>query len=214
MTAAPYDGSERETDLKLLTASTSPFSLKVLIVAHELGLTAQLEPIETHVRPHERNRSILDLNPLAQVPTLVLDDGGTLHDSRVICDYLNEIAGGAIVPASGPARWLALKEQSIADGILTAALVARYEHAFRPAELRWSAWLDGHIDKIQTGLAYIETHIPEQGRVDIGTISFACVMKYIDFRFPDLARREKYPLSERWHARFGERPSMRSKSLV
>lgn len=199
--------------MKLLTSSASPFSLKVIVVAHELGLARSLELVDTHVRPYERNQEILHLNPLAQVPTLILDDGTALHDSRVICEYLDEIAGGGIFPEDAAARWRALTEQSVSDGILAAALIARYERVARPPGLRWSAWLDGHVDKIVTGLSYVEAHTPDHGRIDIGTISLACMIAYIDFRFPDLDRKEKFPESNRWYAIFRQRPSMQAKQL-
>lgn len=199
--------------MKLLTASTSPFSLKVLVVAHELGLASRLEMVETHARPTDRNRGILNLNPMAQVPTLVLDDGSTVHDSRVICEYLNDMARGDLFLAGKAARWRALTEQSIGDAILAGAIIARYERTLRPPELRWGPWLEGHLDKIRTGLAYIEEHCPDAQRIDIGTIGFACAMAYIDFRFPDLDRRNKYPVGERWYAQFRERASMRAKPL-
>jgi glutathione S-transferase len=200
--------------VKLLTSPASPFSLKVLIAAHELGLADSVEPVDAHVRPYERNREILNLNPLAQVPTLILDDGRTLHDSRVICEFLNELGGGELFPVPGAARWRALTEQSISDGILAAALIARYERAARPPEMRWDAWLNGHIDKILTGLSYVEAHIPDDDRIDIGTISLACAIAYVDFRFPDLNRKQTFPALDRWYAIIRERPSLRAKQLA
>ena len=37
-------------------------------------------------------------NPLKQIPILVLDDGSSLFDSPVICEYLNHTGGGKFFP--------------------------------------------------------------------------------------------------------------------
>lgn len=200
--------------MRLLTSGTSPFSLKVHVVAHELSLLEDIETVDTHVRAYDRNRDILDLNPLAQVPTLILDDGTTIHDSRVICEYLNDLTHGDLIPKDGSARWRALTQQSIADGILTSALIARYERVARPQHLRWQLWLDGHIDKIMTGMAYIDANTLEpREATDIGEISMACAISYIEFRFPDIGLSEHYPTCAAWYRQYKARPSMRSKVL-
>ena len=50
-------------------------------------------------------------NPLSMVPTLVLDDGSTLFDSPVICEFLDQRHRGArMLPSSGEARWLVLRD--------------------------------------------------------------------------------------------------------
>ena len=44
-------------------------------------------------------------NPLNKVPALVMDDGESIYDSRVICEYLDAISGGGLLPAEpGRAR--------------------------------------------------------------------------------------------------------------
>jgi glutathione S-transferase len=88
------------------------------------------------------------------------------------------------VPARRRARWQALVLQSLADGMLDAALLARYEEAVRPEALRWAEWRDGQIDKVRTSLQALEP-APQQltGRVDIGTLSLACALGYLDLRY-------------------------------
>ncbi|WP_377827931.1 glutathione S-transferase family protein [Bradyrhizobium lupini] len=113
-----------------------------------------------------------------------------LADSRVICEYLDDRAGGTLFPKSQTQRRRALVDQSIGDGILTAALLSRYEMAVRPPEKVWQQWLDGQFDKVETSIAAIEKAVPTLGdRVDIGTISFACAFGYLDLRFPDFGWR-------------------------
>jgi len=199
--------------MKLFYSPTSPFVRKVLVAAHELGLAGRIVPIACAAHPVDRDRSIIAHNPLGQVPTLLLDDGTMLADSRVICEYLNDLAGGSLFP-SGRERWQALVEQNVGDGLLDAALLARYERAVRPADKQWPRWLDGQIDKIHSALTVIDREAPALGgRVDIGTISYGCALGYLDLRFEDLAWRERYPAAKEWYARFDERPSMRETRL-
>ena len=196
--------------MKLIYAAASPFARKVLVVAHEVGLDDGIEIETAAAHPVERNAGIRAKNPLGQIPTLTLDDGTSLYDSRVICEYLDEKAGGSIFPR-GAARWRALVEQALADGLMAAALLARYEATVRPEALRWDGWSGGQMGKITDALDTFETSLPEAGeRVDIGTISIACALGYLDFRFGHFDWRAERPATAGWYERFSARPSMTS----
>lgn len=200
--------------MKLFSSSLSPYARKVMVVAHELGLEGRIEVVGCPAHPVDRNRDLIAHNPLGQIPTLVLDDGMALADSRVICEYLNDLAGGAIFPRSGAARWQALSDQSLGDGMLAAALIARYETAARPADRQWPDWLDGQLDKARTGLAAIEQYAGTlAGRIDIGTITIACALSYLDLRFPALDWRAACPAVAAWIAEFEQRPSLAATRL-
>ena len=195
--------------MKLFHSHSSPFVRKVMVVAHELGLAERLELLPSAVHPVKRDRSVLAQHPLAQVPTLVLDNGEGLADSRVICEYLDAEAGGRLFPAGGDARWRSLNEQSTADGVLDAALLIRYELTARPESERSAAWIEGQTAKIESALAWFEEQAEALGdRVDIGTIALACALGYLDLRFSDIAWRDDAPRLAAWFARFEERPAM------
>lgn len=197
--------------MKIYYSPTSPYVRKVLVAAHELGLADRIEKLPSAAHPVNRDRTIIAHNPLGQVPTFFTDDGVMLADSRVICEYLNDLAGGALFPASGPARWRALVDQAIGDGAIAAALLSRYETAVRPGEKLWQDWLSGQLDKVTTSLAAVEAAAASIGdRTDIGTITFGCALGYLDLRFPDLKWRDSYPATAKWFARFDDRPSMTS----
>jgi glutathione S-transferase len=198
-----------EPPMKIFYAATSPFVRKCLVAAHELGLRERLELLPAAAHPIDRNRTIVAHNPLGQVPTLITDDGIVLYDSRVICEYLNALGDGRLIPPKGPARWSVLVEQSLADGIMDAAVLARYETAVRPENLRWNDWTAGQLDKVTCGLAELERHARGFGdRVDVGTIAVGCALGYLDFRFASLAWREKCPDTSAWFERFGALDSM------
>jgi glutathione S-transferase len=194
--------------MKLYFSPASPFVRKVLLGAHELGLSDRIELLACAAHPINRDMDIVAHNPLGQVPTFFTDDGHVLYDSRVICEYLDSLGQGRLF-GSGDVRWQALTEQSLADGLLDAALLARYETAVRPEALRWDAWTRSQLDKVNSALDHLEKLSTKFGdRVDIGTITTACGLGYLDFRFPDLGWRSSRPQLSRWFAEFGNRPAM------
>lgn len=198
--------------MKLFFSVTSPYVRKCLVTAHEVGLAGRIELLPANVSPVQRDDAVVARNPLGKVPTLLTDDGTALYDSRVICEYLDALGGGSLFPKDGAARWTALTLQSLADGLLDAALLARYEEALRPAELRWADWRDGQLAKIHSSLAMLDgTPGLLDARVDIGTIAVACSLGYLDLRFDSMQWRSRYPNVAAWLAAFGQRPSMQAK---
>jgi glutathione S-transferase len=197
--------------MKLFHSPFSPFVRKVTVVAHEVGLAERIERLPSAAHPTQRDATIRALHPLAQVPTLITDEGAALADSRVICEYLDALAGGGMFPVSGPARWIALCDQSTADGLLDAALLLRYERTVRAEGERSVAWIAGQTAKIEGVLDGFEADVGALAdRVDIGTITVACALAYLDLRFPDLAWRRRAPTLGTWAEDFAERPSMRA----
>ncbi len=165
----------------LRTAAASPFGRKVKIVAHILGQAGQMTVVDADTM--SETDSIRRENPLGKIPTLILDEGGTLFDSRVIVEYLDHRAGGGnLFPIVMEARFAALKLQALADGIADAALLRVYEGRWREAGKREPRWDDHQAGKIARGLASLEA-APPGGAVDIGHIALACALGYLDLRF-------------------------------
>jgi glutathione S-transferase len=195
--------------LKIFYSAASPYVRKCLVAASELGLADRIERLPSAAHPVNRDPTVVARNPLGKVPTLITDDGTALYDSRVICEYLNDLCGGGLLPRQGPARWRVLVEQSLADGICDAAILARYETALRPEALRWNDWTAGQLEKIASGLADLEARAVDFGdRVDLGTIAAGCALGYLDLRFASLAWRDAQPDAAAWFARFDGRDSM------
>ena len=197
--------------MKLHFSGASPFVRKVMICAIELGLDGRIDKLAAAAHPVNRDGSIIANNPLGQVPTLVTDDGNILYDSRVICEYLDSLAGGSLFPKAGPARLLALVEQSLADGLLDAAILVRYERVARPETLKWEAWENGQLDKIRCALDKMQSSAPGfASRLDIGTITTACALGYLDFRYPELAWRQGRDALATWFEAISKRPSLQA----
>jgi glutathione S-transferase len=195
--------------MKLFYSQTSPFVRKCLVAAHELGIAERLELVPAAAHPVNRDRAVVDKNPLGKIPTLVTDEGHALFDSRVICEYLNALGNGHLLPAAGEARFVVLTDQALADGLMDAAVLVRYEAVARPENLRWADWSGGQMEKVISALADFERRaVAREGRVDLGTIALGCALGYLDFRYAELGWRERHPSMARWYEQFGSRESM------
>ncbi|MCD0497796.1 glutathione S-transferase [Achromobacter sp. MY14] len=211
--------------LQLLYAPTSPYVRKVMVCAHVAGVADQIQWLDSAANPVRRDARIAAHNPLAKVPTLILADGQALYDSRVICEYLAHLGGNAdLFPAVGPRRWVALAQQALGDGLLDAALLARYERTARPAEYQWPVWRDAQLVKVGACLEQIEQQAGELVRplIDpqtetlatpaptIGDVTLGCALGYLDFRFPELDWRAGHPRATQWEAAFRKLPAMQA----
>jgi glutathione S-transferase len=195
--------------MKLFYSQTSPFVRKCLVAAHELGIAERLELVPAAAHPVNRDRSLVDKNPLGKIPTLVTDDGSVLFDSRVICEYLNALGDGHLLPATGEPRFAALADQALADGLMDAAVLARYETAVRPENLRWADWSGGQMAKVTSALSDFERRAAARAeRIDLGAIALGCALGYLDFRYADIGWRERHPALARWYEQFAARESM------
>lgn len=199
--------------MKLLFAPTSPFVRKVMVCAHLTGQADKIELLDSAAHPVRRDPRIAVHNPLAKVPTLIFEDGQALYDSRVICEYLASQADeGTVFPASGADRWTALSRQALGDGLLDAALLARYELTARPAEFQWPVWREALLTKVAACLAAIESIAIEMSpdQPTIGEISIGCALGYLDFRFPELDWRAEHGTAARWNEAFQRLPAMQA----
>ena len=198
--------------MRLWHNPASPFARKVRIAARELGLAGRIEEIHTVVNPVKPNAELARENPLIKIPALDTADAGTLYDSAVICEYLDSLHGGEpLIPKTGPDRWRALRLQALGDGVLDAAVLMRYESAVRPEPVRWPDWVSGQLAKVRSGLDALERECAGWGeRFGIGQIAAACVLGYLDFRFPDENWRALRPALEKWNTRVSQRPSVKA----
>ena len=145
--------------MQLFFATTSAYVRKVMVCANVLGLSGEIERLDSAAHPVVRDERIALFNPLAKVPALRTEEGLCLYDSRVICEYLNARAQGHLYPKNADARWRSLAWQALGDGIIDAALLARYEFTARPPEKQWQGWADAQLRKVTAALAEIENQV-------------------------------------------------------
>jgi glutathione S-transferase len=179
----------------LRSSLPSPFGRKIKIAAALLGLKDNIEVVLADTNDPED--SIRVQNPLGKIPTLILEDGRILFDSRVILAYLDNLAGGnVLIPDEPRARFAALTQEALADGILDAALLLVYEIRFREAAKHEPKWIAYQSEKVARSLAAFEA-APPQGKLSIAHIALACGLGYLDLRF-DGQWREKHPRLVAW----------------
>ena len=196
--------------MKLTFSAASPFARKVRIAAIELGLIDKIQLVPVTVKVGEPNEEYSKITPLKKLPVLILDDGEVILDSYVIVEYLNELAGGGLIPEYGPTRWRVKSDHSLLQGMLDSMLLCRYENVMRPQGLHWKAWHDDHWNRVWTGMARFEARDDLlSGPLTIALIALVCVLGYADFRFADCGWHKTYPKLDRFHQKMLERPSVK-----
>ena len=193
--------------MKLRYSPTSPYVRKITVLAHETGQKDKIELVATNFADPANGLSAQ--NPLAKVPALILENGTTLYDSPVICEYLDSLHSGTkMFPASGDARWTALRRQALADGIMDAGIL-RIGEQRRPANEQSPGWLVKQKDVMARGLDALEAEIGSFGRnADIGSITVGCAVAYALFRFGGDKPLDNRPKLKAWYETFSQRPSM------
>lgn len=193
--------------MKLYYSPTSPFVRKINVFAIEVSLDKQIEWIRTN--PWQVEDILTAENPLSQVPTLIADDGMVLYDSSVICEYLDSLhSGEKLIPQQGKARWTVLRLQALADGILNAGIL-RFLEKKRVPEKQSMEWDATHKKSVERSLDYLESTVSNWGdNIDVGVLSTACTLGWLDFRFADEDWRASRPQLNSWFAGFSKRPSL------
>jgi len=189
--------------MKLLYAAPSPFVRKVFVTAHIKGVMDRITLVATDTNM-PTNAVLRAANPVAKIPTLVLEDGTSLYDSGVICEYLDTLTPEhPLFAASGIERYRLLTRAALADGIMDAALLIVYEGRFRPADKRVEAWVDRQQAKVEAGLAELEAQLLKKDvrPLDYSHVTCACALGYLDLRFEG-AWRTSHPALVAWLDQF------------
>lgn len=197
--------------MKLFYSPASPYARTVRAAAIELGLADRLALEVTEVVPTRPNRAYAAAHhPLRKIPALLLDDGTTIYDSGVVCEYLDSLAGGGrLIPREGPDRWRVLTNFKLAQGMCDAAILMRYEVAVRPQEYRWPLWIDDQWDRVESGLHWFSRNGAELDEpLNLAHLALGSLLGYLDFRMAERAWRTRFPLLHEWFERIERRPSL------
>ncbi len=183
---------------------------KVQVVAIEAGLYDKIERIPTN--PFKRDPAHVAANPLSKVPTLVLDDGTPLYGGPVIYEYLDSLHNGPkLFPPSGMARWNALRLMGLGDGLWDVE-VSRAGEQDRPKELYSEEVNQKHWATVVRALDQLEKEAPTWKGFDVGQISVACGLMYLDRRMAlgkvPVDWRTNRPNLTKWYDEIRKRPSM------
>lgn len=186
---------------RLLYSPASPYSAKVRMAAAWLGLPVAAETVNTNDEP----ALLIDNNPLGKIPTLVLDDGSALFDSRAIMQELDRMSGRKLFPRNAQKRMEAERLEALADGIADCLLAQVYEKRFRPAEKVHQPWLDLQARKVARGLDWLNDNAPRvTTKLTGGQFAVAAMLGYLDLRFAEMNWRRGRPKLKRFEDRFAK----------
>jgi glutathione S-transferase len=168
----------------LRSSPPSPFGRKVKIAASVVGLSGQIEVVKADTG--DETDALRQQNPLGKIPVLILENGESVYDSRVIVEYLDHLAGGGVLLPGGSRRFEELRLQALADGIMDAGILQIYEQRWRAEERREARWVAHQAGKVARALATLEAAPPAavtSATPRIGAIALACALGYLDLRF-------------------------------
>lgn len=195
--------------MKLLYSPTSPYVRKVRVVAREKTLQDRIEEIQK--LPADSPPELLAANPLGKVPAFIMEDGTSLYDSPVICEYLDSLAPEPQLFPDDDSRWAALRLQALADGIMDVAVAAVMEQRRPEHEQSASAVAHWH-EQIRAGVKESVRQLELlPATISIGHIALAVALSYLDFRHHDLQWRQYSNMAMiDWHDAYCSRPSMQA----
>jgi glutathione S-transferase len=194
--------------MKLIASLTSPYVRKIRIVLAEKKIDCDLV-VDS---PWVEGNQVSAFNPLGKIPVLVLDDGSTLYDSRVIAEYLDTVApNNRLIPASGRERISVKRWEALADGVLDAA-VAAFLESKRPDGERSSSWLECQRGKVNQALQAMSDDLGEQpwchgNSFSLADIAVGCALGYVSFRLGDIRWSEQYPNLSQFYEKLMQRPA-------
>ncbi len=192
-----------------------PFSRKVRIALSEKSLAFELK-IE---KVWERRTEFLALNPAGDVPVLIEQDGTTLANSQVICEYLEEVYPEVNLLGHDPVQraetrrlvsWFDVKfNREVTDNLVGEKLMKRFLKMGEP-----------HGPSIRAGHANIHYHLDYIGfltekrkwlagdHFSLADISAAAHLSAVDY-IGDVPW-EEHPAAREWYAKIKTRGSFRA----
>jgi glutathione S-transferase len=195
--------------MRLLASLASPYTRKVRIVLAEKKIDCDMElvdvnPVDNPVNAH---------NPLGKIPALILDDGSALYDSRVIAEFLDGKSPiSRLIPEDLRDRVAVRRWEALADGVLDAGLLVRYE-GLRDAGQRSAAWVEKQLSRMKRGMAQMGAELGERSwchgeRYSLADIAVGCCLGWLGFRKPgDLDWLREYPGLARHYEKLMARPA-------
>jgi glutathione S-transferase len=195
--------------MKLYISPTSPYARKVLVAIHEKGAADRVTPVV--VDPWTNPPALLAVSPAGKVPALDTGHGPGLADSWAILLHLDAVLDGpALLPTDGEARARAVRLAGLGQALTDAAFFVVSENRRNPEE-QIPALAARQIEAARRMLAALEVDDAAVGApFDLGGITLAVALAYLDLRHASLGWRDAAPRLAHWYAAAAERPSMRA----
>jgi glutathione S-transferase len=195
--------------MKLHYSIASPFVRKAMVTAIECGLDKSLKLLPTN--PHQSTPALVAANPFSKIPALELDNGEVIYESLLICEYLDDMAGGGIVFPKDKARRLSmLRRHALANGLMEASVLRRVE-TVRGQDADRDKNIARQAAITRRALDLLESAAPAlDDACDLGNLSIVIALDYLDFRFPGDAWRQGRPGLASWYDRYSKRDSLKA----
>jgi glutathione S-transferase len=160
--------------MKLYQTYTSPFPTRVRLSLYAKGIEVEIiEPPGFHSSAESKG-DYLKINPLGRVPALVLDDGRTLPESEVICEYLEDaFPAPPLRPADPWGRAQVRLISRLCDIYLVMAMVPLFNASGRSRKTWDAARITAALGEVETALGYLEAYIGTEGYAVGSTLSLA-----------------------------------------
>ena len=197
--------------MKLIGSLASPYVRKVRVVLAEKKLDYQFELENVWAA----DTTISQWNPLGKVPCLIMEDGTTLIDSRVMVEYLDTLTPVCkLLPPNGRDRADVKCWEALADGMLDAAVSVRLERTMRPQALQSEEWMARQMRKVDLGLKALSERLGDQPycagiHYSLADVAVGCALGWLSFRFPEIGWRDDHPNLARLFDKLSERPSFK-----
>ncbi len=190
--------------MKLLYTPRSPYARKVRVVAIEKSVDLELVSEDLV----NKSPGLVKANPLGKIPTLILDNGQTIFDSSVICEYLDSIQfASALVPSDPHKRIVVLTLAAAADGLMDVMVAMFMEKVRHPKDFS-AAFIAASEATVKRAFAYFDERMEQLGELNVASIGLASAIGYLNFRMPQLWQADDYPRLARWYEEISKRPSM------
>ena len=176
--------------MKLIGSKTSPYVRKVRVLLAEKKLAFDF----VEESAWNADTTVPRYNPLNKVPVLLLDDGESLYDSRVITEHLDTLGNARFIPGAGVERARVRREEALGDGIADAGITIFLERK-REASRQDPAWIARQKDKVEAGLAALAGAVRSRPAsparpMTLGDIACGCALFWLEFRLPEFRWRD------------------------
>lgn len=190
--------------MKLFYTPRSPYARKVRVVAIEKGVNLELVSEDLV----NKSPGLVKANPLGKIPTLILDNGQTIFDSPIICEYLDSIQPKpALIPKDPQKRLAILTLAAAADGLMDVTVAMFMEKVRHPKDFN-AAFIAANEVTVKRAFVYFEERVEQLKELNIASIALASVIGYLNFRMPQLWSAADHPRLARWYEEFSKRPSI------
>ena len=200
--------------MKLYDGGRAPNPRRVRVFLAEKGIEVDLVPVDMAALGH-RNADIVALNPLKQLPILVLDDGTAISETMAICRYFEALHPEPSLFGTNP-RQIATIEMWARriEFHLLGPIAAAFRH-LHPAMAQWevpqvAAWGEANKPKALNFMHFLNLELATRPFIAGDTFSVADIsaMIALDFTKPaKIAVPETLEHLRRWYGEMKARPS-------